>query len=1067
VQTGLMFAYPSNNISLYSNINLIKDAYSVKEILHKTLADTPLQYWQKDKPVIISIREVSEDFSESVRDGRSIPIQQEAINIVTVSGKITDASTHEPLPGVNVIAKGTTIGTVSDNDGKFSLEVNEADVLVFSFIGFKTIEASLNGRFVIDVSMETDAQVMAAVEVTAGYYNVKEREMIGSISVVKADVIGKQPVTNPLGALIGRMPGVFIQQTTGIPGGDFKIQIRGRNSLRDDGNDPLYIVDGVQISSEKVSSHNASGGVIFGGSSPLTSINPADIESISVLKDADATAIYGSKGANGVVLITTKKGKAGKTKVDVSAYSGIGTVRTQKLLNTHQYLAMRKEAFANDGLTPSADPYDDGSQNKDYRAYAPDLMVWDTTQYTDWQKVLIGGTANTTSAQVSISGGTEETQFLVSTGYFKQTSIFPGNSNYRKLSTHLSLNHRSQNKKFNLNLSVNGTTDANNQPMDDFSWPSRGLAPNAPRLYDDNGNLNWENSTWQNPLAALKNRYEANVNNLITNATLAHAILPGLKIQTRLGLNRIDSKELKLNPSTAYDPAQGKTSANSITTTANGNTQSWIIEPQLNWERKIAKGQLMFLLGSTLQKQNHDLISDVYYNFPSNSLLRNIASASGHYIYEFNTSIYKYAAVFGRLNYNWQGKYIFNFTGRRDGSSRFGPGKQFANFGAIGAAWIFSEESFIKNSSPFLSFGKLRGSYGVTGSDQIGNYRFLDTYATSSDGATQYNGVTGLDPTRLFNPDYAWESNKKLEGGLELGFLNDRIFLTAGYYRNRSSSQLVDYTLPKTTGFGGVVVNLGATVQNKGLEMQLNTVNIQSQSFKWTTSWNITAPRNKLIAFPNLDSSSYANIYILGKSIYTQKLYEYTGINPETGLYTVKDFNNDGVISTPADNKKEVFAGQNYYGGINNSFTYNGWTLDLFFQIVKQTGYSYWYSSLIPGYANLNHPAFILDKKAWKNPGDAAEIQRYSTNYNAESLWSYVNYIRSDASVSDASFIRLKTVSLSYEVARKWSKGIGCRVYAQGQNLLLITKYQGYDPETQTQSLPPLRTYTAGINLTF
>jgi TonB-linked SusC/RagA family outer membrane protein len=875
---------------------------------------------------------------------------------------------------------------------------------------------------------------------------------------------------------------VFIQQTTGVPGGDFNIQIRGRNSLRANGNDPLYIVDGVPFSSEKISSSNNTtgilnaspteffintnaGGVKGNGANPLTSINPADIESIEVLKDADATAIYGSRGANGVVLITTKKGKAGKTKLDINVYTGVGKVRTIPLINTQQYLAMRREAFANEGLIPSGDPNDNTGSNG--RAYAPDLVLWDTTQYTDWQKVLIGGISKTTSIQTSLSGGNDDTQFLLSAGYFKQTSVFPGDYGFQKLSSHLSLNHRSEDKKFSLNVAISANVDKNDQPQFDLSGPSRRLAPNAPKLYDENGELNWENSTWTNPLSNLEKKYEGNADNLITNASIGYEILPKFKIQTRFGVSRNQSKELSLLPSTSFDPAQGFTSARSVVVSSNGNTQSWIIEPQINWEKKIAKGQLIFLIGSTFQEQHYDLISNHYSNFPSNLMLRNVSSASEHIILDYNTSMYKYAAIFGRLNYNWQGRYIINFTGRRDGSSRFGPGKQFSNFMAVGAAWIFSEESFFKNNFNIVSFGKLRASYGRTGSDQIGDYQFLDTYASST--TNQYHGASGLDPTRLFNPDFAWEVNKKLEGALELGLIEDRVLLNISYYRNRSSNQLVNYTLPKTTGFSGILSNLGATVQNTGVEIELTTVNIRTNEFNWTTSFNITVPRNKLIEFPNLDSSSYANTYIVGKSIYIRKFYEYTGIDPETGLYTVKDFNSDGVISAPADNKNAVFIGQDFFGGINNSFSHKGWTLDIFLQVVKQTGLSYWYSSLMPGYINLNHPAFVLDKTPWRNPGDPAEIQRYATEYNSEAGGyggTYEQFTHSEAAISDASFIRLKTISLSYQIPAKWLKGINCHAYVQGQNLFLITNYQGYDPETQTSQLPPLRTITMGINLT-
>jgi TonB-linked SusC/RagA family outer membrane protein len=1069
-QTELSFVFPSD----YSGITFEKETRTVREVLDLALRGTNLAYTLKGGTVII-YEKPKEEIKKKI-DGEAEVIDANDENdgsVGNISGIVREASSQGPLPGVNVTVKNTTSGTTTDGEGKFLIDAGDDDVLVFSFIGFKSYETRAAGRTVIDVVLEEEASMLIEVVVNAGYYNVKEKEKTGSISKVTSEVIGKQPVTNPLGALIGRMPGVSIQQTTGVPGGDFKIEIRGRNSLRPDGNDPLYIIDGVPFSSEKISGIDNTVGILGGGVNPLTSLNSFDIESVEVLKDADATAIYGSRGANGVVLITTKKGKIGKTKVDVNFYSGIGKAQRQKLLTSQEYLQIRREAFANDGLTPSADPSDDGSLEKNYRAYAPDLMVWSTTRYTDWQRYFIGGNANTTSLQTSISGGTEGTQFLASAGYFKQTSVFPGNQGYQKLSSHLSLNHRSADDKLKLNVSVSGTSDENDQPQNDFSFEARaGLAPNAPKLFNDDGTLNWEphpvtgQSTWRNPMTEFERKYEGKVRNLVTNTTIGYTFFDALEIKTSVGLNRIESSEISILPSTWYDPSLGYGSERSVVNTSTGSTYSWIIEPQLNWTKEISHGKLSFLLGTTYQEQRHDLIGDNYFNFPSNALLHNVTAATYHNVNQNIHSIYKYAALYGRLNYNWKGKYLFNVTGRRDGSSRFGPGKQFANFGAIGAAWIVSEEPFIKEAISFLSFAKLRGSYGTTGSDKIGDYRFLDTYVISSGTTPQYNGVTGLDPSRLFNPDFAWESNRKIEGAIELGFLQDRILLSVAYYRNRSSNQLVNYTLPKTTGFGGILANLDATVQNTGVETELSIDNIQSGSFKWSTSLNVSVPRNKLIAFPNLDSSSYVNTYIIGKSVYIQKFYEYTGVNPETGLYTFKDVNADGVLSSPADNKMTLFIGQVFFGGISNSFSYKNWTLDIFFQVVKQTGIV---TFITPGVLSSNLWSGILKKDRWKSPGDHADIQRYVTEYNAKATGASgtsERYNYSDASVTDASFIRCKNVSLSYQFPSRVLKGMNIRAYVQGQNLFVITNYQGSDPETQATNLPPLRTITAGINVT-
>lgn len=1051
-QTGLSFVFP-RNVDDYKNINLPVADRTVKEVLDIVLKGTDLSYRFKGNKVFIFV-EKKEKAQSKVEEKDRQPPNSYSPN--TVTGKVFD-SEGVPLVGVNIIVKGTTKGTSADAAGEYQIDVNEHDVLSYSSIGFKTEEIVVGQQTKIDVTLENDVTSLKEVTINAGYYDVTDKEKTGSISKVTSKVIESQPVTNPLGALQGRMPGVQIQQTGGVPGSDFKIEIRGRNSLRPNGNQPLYIVDGVPFSTEKVSSGYSSSGVFGGnnliensGTSPITSINQADIESIEVLKDADATAIYGSRGANGVVLITTKKAKAGKTTFGVNAYSGLGVVPRVKMLDTRQYVVMRKEAFTNDGIIVSP-------------STAPDLTVWDTTRYTDWQKELIG-TAQSTSIQSSVSSGTDQTHFLFSLGYRKESSVLPGDFAYKKGSFHLSVNHRSNNEKFFIDISFSGAKDKNNQILADITGRIRLLPPNAPNLYDENGRLNWENSTWENPLAALNEQYNGDVTSLVGNTMIGFEVVKNLQFKTSLGVNYLQSDEITTRPSTIYNPAEGKTSADSYVVASNGATQSWIIEPQLNYERKIGDGKFLVLIGTTFQERLFGRKSNGYRGFPSNALLHNLAAASSSFSNELIKSLYRYASVFGRLNYNWDGKYILNLTARRDGSSRFGIDKQFANFGAIGVAWVFSNESVIRDRLPFLSFGKLRASYGITGSDQIGDYQYLDTYSTpASSFANTYQGVTVLNPTKLFNPNYAWESNRKIEAAIESGFFNDRVVFVLGFYRNRSSNQLVEYTLPYTTGFSGVLANLPATVQNTGWEIELTTINVE-KIISWTTSFNLSVPKNKLIEFPDIKSSTYGNIYTVGQSIYMQRKFEYLGVDSETGYYSFRDVNGDGALSFPDDNKKPVFVGQYFFGGIGNTIRYKGISLDMLFQFVKQTGVL---QERFVG-NSYNYYSYILEKNVWRRPGDHADFQRFATNSNSMAAQANNDFKSSDASIGDASFIRLKNVSLAYQVPEKWTPRVQCQVYFQGQNLLTFTNYEGGDPETQYgQTLPPLRMFTMGLKFSF
>lgn len=969
----------------------------------------------------------------------------------TITGTVSDH--NGVLPSVTVTLKGTTQGVLTNENGQFSIKANPSDVLIFSYLGYKTVEIVITNQTVINITLEEDTTQLKEIVLNAGYYTVKDREKTGSIARVTAKEIERQPVSNPLAAMQGRMAGVHITQSTGVPGGGFDIQIRGKNSLRSDGNTPLYLVDGIPFGTENLGSTLTSAGILPGnGISPLNSINPADIESIEVLKDADATAIYGSRGANGVVLITTKKGKEGKTNFNINTYTGVGSVtRKLKLMNTEQYLTMREQAFINDGIT-------------EFPFYAYDVNgTWDRGHYTDWQKELIGGTAYTNSIQATVSGGSESTRFLISGTHYKETTVFPGDFGFKKNAINFNVNHTSNDKKFEVSLSGNYTADKNNLLGTDLTRQAYILAPNAPALYNSEGQLNWENSTWQNPLRFLQQEYLAKNNNLIANSMLIYRPFESWELKAGLGFADSNLQESKTSPSTINDPSYGYGSDRSTLTLNDVRIQSWNFEPQLSFKQEVLGGTVNALVGATFQSRNRKQSGLYAWSFSNNSLINNIAAASNIAVLGTNNSEYRYSAIFGRLNYSYEDKYFLNLTGRRDGSSRFGPGKQFANFGAIGIAWLFSRESFFLKNMQWLSFGKLRGSFGTTGSDQIGDYQFLNTYNLSG---LNYEGIIGLEPTRLFNPDFSWEINKKIEGALELGFFKNKILLTTAYYRNRSSNQLVGIPLPGTTGFPFVTANLDATVQNTGWEFEIQSRPISNNTFSWTTSLNLTIPKNKLISFPNLEGSTYANQYIIGQPLDIYKVYHYTGMNPQTGIYEFEDYNNDGQITADNDRQKIIRTTPEFFGGLQNSISYKNWQLDFLLQFVKRLGSDYNSFVTLPGIANNNLPVDFIN--AWQQSSDNSDIQPYTTGANTNITNAYNRFKSSDAAFSDASFVRLKNLSLSYTLPAFWSDSATCRIYMQGQNLFTLTRFKGIDPENQSSiNLPPLRVFSLGIELSF
>jgi len=967
----------------------------------------------------------------------------------TVSGMVTDES-GEPVPGVYVLIKGSQSGAVTEADGRYTLKnVPAGATLSFSFIGFETQEVPVEGRTQIDIQLQEEVIALSEITINAGYYNVKERERTGSIVKITAKEIENQPVSNVLSAVQGRMAGVNITQNTGVPGSGYNIQIRGNNSLRSEGNYPMYIIDGIPVSAE-TPSFNSATIIALHEISPLNTLNPNDIESIEILKDADATAIYGSRGANGVILITTKKGKAdGKTNFSINTNYGFSRVANKmELMNTQQYLEMRQQAYTNDGIT-------------EYPANAYDINgVWDQNRYTDWQHELIGNTATNSTVQLSVNGGSENTCFLISGSHNEQTTVFAKGFRYKSNNLSGNLTHRSVDNRFTLNASALFAVQTNNLIRNDITSQTLRLSPNAPALYLEDGSLNWENNTFTNPVAAYESTYSNESKTLNISLNLGYELLPSIYIKFNGGINNVVFDELGIRPNTIYNPAFGITPANSSATKGTNQKISYLLEPQLNYKHKFEDHEIDALIGGTFQ-QNQSSISGLFsYGFESNALITNLAAANNIMVTRDEEVEYKYAAIFGRVNYQYKSRYILNLTARRDGSSRFGPEKRFANFGAIGAAWLFSEENFLADNK-WLNHGKLRASYGITGSDLIGDYQYLDTYTLSS---TIYGGSTGLSPSGLFNPYFSWEKTTKLEVALELGFLNDRIRLTTAWFQNRSGNQLVGIPLPGTTGFSSIQANLPATVENKGLELELFCIPIIIGQFKWNSNVNISFPKNKLVEFPGLEGSTYANQYIVGYPTSIAKVYHYEGINPDNGLYTFTDYNGDGNITSPDDNRVIEDVGVKYFGGWLNRLSYKKWEFSFLFQFVNQKQWNYNSQMSYPGTMN-NQPVEVLN--VWSEDNRNGCYMSYTTGANPEKNELLEYFRNSTAAISDASFIRLKNVQVSYRfTVNKYLRDI--HLFIQGQNLLTLTDYFGPDPEfISTEFLPPLKTWSFGIQLDF
>lgn len=1067
-QTGYDFVYADKDLRLAGPIRVALSDATLEQALAACFDGQPLTYAIEDNTVLV--RRKPTDALAGGRTQAVILNEREGSLLIFAfpesKGRVVD-STGNPLAGasvrvLNAEGKRTSLQTQTDRNGEFVLHnVPEDALLEITYIGYitQTIGARPN---VGQIALQAIPSTLEEVTVSTGYWQTTRRLSTGNIAKVSAEEIARQPVGNPLSTLEGKVPGLVITQTTGLPGGAIKVELRGRTAIDRNITDdqPLFIIDDIPFGSNNgwlstlgsALGQPSSSFILSsqGGTSPFNTLNPADIESIEVLKDADATAIYGSRGANGVIRITTKKGVAGKTTVDFNAYTGTSNLaRPVEMMDTRQYVAIREKAFANSGaaMTPS-------------NAY--DLLVWDTTRYTDFTNLLAGNTAYTTNAQLSLSGGNNQTQFLISGNVRKETTVVPGDFADRRNGVNVNFSHQSVDRKFKLTFAGIYNLGKNSIMTIDPLRDVLGMMPHT-LLYHPDGSLAWNEGGYYgaNPLAYTKSGYAAVSNLAQGNLLLSYLLMPGLSIKTNLGYSSNQLNEQNSWPSVASNPTS---TINRYTNVHTNRFQSYVVEPQLDYQLKRSYGDVALSIGATWQQVNNGGTQIRAEGFSSDELLSSL-NAALDYTAQNHQSDYRYAAAFGRIGYDWQGKYLLNLSGRRDGSSRFGDGAQFANFGAIGAAWIFSKEPWVEENLTFLSFGKLRASYGITGNDKIQNYQYLDTWAVTT---TPYDGMAGLYPNKLYNPEYRWEKTTKWEGELETALFNDRVSISLAYFRHQSSNQLTNYRLPYTAGFPTVVANLPATVRNSGWELAMNSTNVKTPTFRWTTVITATIPKNELVSFPNLALSTYASSLMEGQSLNLIRGYRYLGVDTDTGIYTFEDLDGNDQYNA-SDYAPLGDMDPKLFGGIQNTFRYRQFELNVFFSFRKQTGRNYLASlgSTPPGFIRHVLPAKM--RGFWETPGDDAKLQRL-TNITGAEYTALTRFVSSSGIYSDASFARLRNLELAYRIPNPWLNKLRlqqARVYLQGQNLFTFTKYEIGDPETQfLNRIPPLRVVTFGLHLT-
>ena len=1053
-QTGYDFFYSDQAMKKAAKVNINVKDVDLKTVMEMCMADQQLSYRIEDKIIMVKEKITVDQLMRS-----------------TVQPRIYIGVVHDehdqPLTGVGIKIKGTDLTTSTNLEGRFTTPVitDPQAVLIFSYVGYVTEEvnvAELKAPIIIKLKVANSD--LDQVQITA-YGSTTKRLNTGNTFTITSAEIAKNPVPNVLQVMQYRVPGLSITQNTGQVGGSFLVRVRGINGLNNI--DPLYIVDGVPFPAgglnnnpngmsgglPTLSNNRGSGTLAQQGGNALNYINPSDIESIDILKDADATSIYGSRGAYGVILITTKKGKQGKPRLNVSLNRGIAEPGTfPELLKTEDYLMLRREALSNDGLNVAATDVDlNGTYPED--------------AYTNWSRELTGHTANTTRLNTTYSGGTDLTSFSLSGSYNDHGNVLQAKGYNRDGSLRFQINNTTVDKKFGIDLSGYYSSTVNTMVPYDFTGDASIFrAPNAPSYFLPDGSLNWESGA--NPYAYINAIYKGLTNNLFGGSTLYYRPLKGLTLKAVLGYNLLTGNELRAIPSTVFNPAGTNNGQNTNSANNAYNIRTWSFEPFVNYTTQIAKGTLSITAGATLQDKLNNQATITGTGFVADARLNN-PSAGTTLTQNYNQFVFRYEGYFGSVNYNWDNKYLLNAVARYDGSTRFGPGHRYGLFGSMGLGYIFTEEKWIKDQLPFLSFGKLRASYGTSGGDGIPNYLYLSTYTTT----TAYLGNTAFLNNGLANADLHWETTYKRDIGLTLGFFKDRLTLDAGYYKNTTTESLVQQPLASTTGFISIAQNSPAETQSTGIELTLTTANVRSKNFSWTTNAVMTIPETKLVSFPAGQVLTVSN-YIVGKSLTNVKVYDYVGVNPETGVY---NFNNAAGVQGPyitglteADKTRNVDVASKYFGSISNTLVYKSFSLDFTFSLVNKVGFNYQGRlSSLPGMLNQNSTTWALDR--WRQPGDVTNVPKATTSF-LNSFLGQNTFRQSSGAYERIIFSRLQNVSIAYDLSNSFFKRINVnnmRIVASGQNLLTFSKYHDLDPENNSlNSMPPLRILNLGLNFT-
>ncbi len=942
-----------------------------------------------------------------------------------VTGTVTSASDKMPIPGVTVQVKGTTSGTITDLDGKYKIAVDPKATLVFSYVGMVKVEAAVNNRSIINVEMQEERVDLGEV-IVVGYSTSSRKLISNSVGVVKTDEIQNAPIRTIDGVLQGKVAGVSVSMNSGTPGGQNSIKMRGGSSITAS-NQPLVIVDGMPILTGSFGQIGYSGQSI----DALSDINPNDIESITFLKDASATAIYGARASNGVMLITTRKGDYQKTSVNLNTSYGWQTLpkeRIPKMMNAAQW-----------------------NEYKGTNVQGVD---------TDWMSEILQ-TAPTSNTEFSVSSGNDKTRVFVSGNYFNQAGIVKS-TDYDRYSGRLSVDH-----KLRKNLTIGGNISMSYSKNDrvEGDYTLYGPIPNAISMpaiypvYNPDGSYN-ENGPYANPVAIINHTInQAFTNRSNAGINLEYSFLENFTFTSKWSADQYFLREHEYDPITVAQGAKYNGLGIEGTTYASNLISSNVLQYRTTFKDN---HNIEALAGYSIEKYSRRNTYIEAIDFP-NEHFQYITSAGTIRAASARSLDRGMNSFFGQFKYNYLYKYIVTLTARADGSSKFGKNNRYGYFPAISMAWRASEEPFIKNIAA-ISELKVRVSLGMTGNDDISDFSSLGLYR----GGYNYGQRPGIAPVQLPNNDLKWETTIQKGFGFDLGLFEDRIGLTADLYHNFTRDLLLDRPVPPSTGYSSITANIGE-LQNQGIELLLNTQNIK-KALTWNTSINFTANRNKVLKLyegqPIDDQGRGGNRVQEGEPVGIFYGYSCLGVDPTTGMLVYEDVDKDGKL-TSADRKKIGDPNPDFIYGITNNFAYKNFDLSVFLQGVQ--GNDVFNGSniyLASGVGEDNQLAIMADR--WKKPGDITKIPKEGDQR------------KSSRFIENGSFMRIKNVTLGYNVPQKLlrqAKIKTARVYASGQNLFTFTTYTGMDPEVNYYSndnivmgtdfftYPQSRTIIIGVNI--